>query len=100
MLTEDPQAFLADWGEDCFIDDVAAVGIFSAPYIVDPVGFSGRMGADPRLMLPAASMPPRGQADPVVDLPARTPVRDLAREIQPDGTGWVSLVLTVHPQQP
>lgn len=100
MFTENPQAFLADWGEECFIDDVRVQAIFSAPYVIDPVGFSGRMGAEPRVLLPAACMPPRGAADPVVDLPARTPVRYLAREIQPDGTGWVSLSLTIHPQQP
>ena len=100
MIDDDPQVFLADWGEEVFIDDQPAQGIFSARSVVDPVGMAGQLGMEYSLMLPASSVPPRGAADPVVDVPGRIPVRYLAREVRPDGTGWVTLILAKHPQQP
>lgn len=100
MIGDDPQAYLADWGETVFIDDVQTTAIYSASTVVDPVGIGGQLGTDYRLMLPACDVPPRGDGDPVVDVPARVPVRYLAREVQPDGLGWVTLILAKHPQQP
>lgn len=100
MFPEDDATFLADWGEDGHIDDVPVRVIYGAPYFVDNVGIVGRSGSDIRIMLPASSLPPRGQEDPVVDLPSRVPSRYIAREVQPDGTGWVTLILSAHPQQP
>lgn len=99
MISEDPAVFLRDWGEEGVLDGQAVTVIYVAPYAVDPLGKSGPSTSRPRALLPACHVPASVfDAEDVLlelpELPGRTPSRYLVREAQPDGTGWVSLLLT------
>jgi hypothetical protein len=105
-MTEDPAGFLADWGEPATIDGHDVVLIFSAPYRVVPIGEAGMASDEPHALLPTASVPARPSApdaDSVLLFPAivapRMHRRYFVREVQPDGTGWTSLTLEIHPVQ-
>lgn len=108
-MVEDAADFLADFGEGGLLAGVAVVGIFGSPYAVSPVGL-GMSTAEPRFMLPSASVPSEVSepgADAVLELafgavlrfPAGVPFRYLVGEVQPDGTGWTTLILAIHPDQ-
>lgn len=96
MIDDDPDVFLADWGEEGVLDGQAVTVIYVAPYAVAPLGNSGLSSSRPRALLPICSVPASvfETDDVLLELPAHTPSRYLVREAQPDGTGWASLLLT------
>lgn len=111
MITEDPGIFLADWGEDGVLDGETVRLLFVEPYAVAPLGDAGMATAEPRALLPSSSVPARASApanaELVLDLSAGAALRYLGgvpfryrvREVQPDGTGWTSLILIEHESQ-
>lgn len=107
MFTEDPAVYLVDWGEAVLINSVSAgLGIFSEPAVQDPLGSVGFSSSAPRVLLPAAGVPASAAdvaTEAVLELPQRHAAgktwRYLVRDQQPDGLGWASLILVVHPSQ-
>lgn len=109
-MIEDPSIFLADFGEAGTLDGEAVLGIFGSPYATAPLGEASMSTSEPRFLLPAESVPASAdgeETDVVLDLaagaalryPGGIPFRYLVRAVEPDGTGWASLVLSVHPDQ-
>lgn len=113
LLVEDNTVFLADFGEPITIDGTpAGDAIFGEPYVADGVGSIGFSASGPRVLMPFANLPERDASDatdPVLELDDRKgytfrngtpkPFRYLVRQVEPDGTGWCSLQLAVHPDQ-
>ena len=111
MIDSDPCVFLADWGEEGVLDGATVQGLFGEPYAVAPFGNAGMSTAEPRFLLPSASVPPRvlspAGTEPVLDLsegattryPGGAPFRYRVREAQPDGLGWTTLILVEHESQ-
>ena len=108
-MIETPAAFLADFGEAGTLDGAAVQGIFSAPYGLAQLGI-GQSTTEPRFLLPDAMVPASAsssETDVVLLLsagaalryPGGTPRRYRVREVQPDGTGWTTLILHVHESQ-
>ena len=103
MIAEDLDDFMADWGLPCEIDGTPATAIFGAPGQPLPLGASGMAGSSPRALIPAAAVP---ALDPYAcedrrlvftpAAPAGYPAAWRIREVQPDGTGMATLILTEH----
>lgn len=101
-MTEDLSVFFVDFGEDATLDGAAVRAIYGAPGATALQGM-GMSSDKPRALLAAASIPPRGAADPVLLYGTVTAVRPVKRwsvtETVLDGTGMATLVLSKHPNQ-
>lgn len=104
MITEDLAAYFADWGLPALLDGAPVVAIFGAPG--QPLmlgGPSGMAGSSPRALIQAAQVPP---LDAFADddrrlvftpaAPAGYAAAWRVREVQPDGLGLATLILTEH----
>lgn len=102
-LEDDLDVYLDDEGEQAVLDGVAVRVLYGAPGSTALLGQGVGMSFDkPRALLAAASIPPRGASDPVLEFVEVRPSRAqrfLVRETVLDGTGMASLILATHPDQ-
>ena|GEM_PF-2243628 len=102
MIEEEPDTFLADFGEDGLLDGVTVRVIFGSPYAALPSDGLGMASAEPRALIASASVPAEAStetADLVLELPEAAtlrpgfPTQYRVREVQPDGTGAFSTLI-------
>jgi hypothetical protein len=106
VITENLDAFLADFGEDALLDGEAVRVIFDAPHATLPGDGMGMATNSPTALIKSSDVPAAATDeldDVVLELTEATthrpgfPTRYSVIEVQPDGTGFTTLVLREAP---
>jgi hypothetical protein len=106
VITENLDAFLADFGEAATLDGTAVRVIFDAPHAALPGEGAGMSDSLPSALIKSSSVPSTlldDTADPLLVLTEAAtlrpgfPSRYRVTEIQPDGTGFTTLLLREAP---
>jgi hypothetical protein len=102
VITENLDAFLAEFGEDALLDGEALRVIFDAPHANLPGDGMGMANNQPSALAKSSSVPAGASTeldDVVLELTEAAtlrpgfPTRYDVLEVQPDGTGFTRLVL-------